>query len=64
MVSVSSLGKFFEKFGLAAFISPVSVADKTKSDDFDLWPDLDLKCVLLTLASGGGLVQFPRIEIF
>ena len=29
------------KFGLAAVIGPVLVADKTKSDDFDLWPGLD-----------------------
>ena len=35
------------EFGLTAVISPVSVADKAKSDDFDLWPDLDLTCDLL-----------------
>ena len=34
------------KFGLAAVISPVSVADKAKSDDFDPLPDLDLTCDL------------------
>ena len=36
------LGSPFAKFGFAAFISPVSGADKAKSNDFDLWPDLDL----------------------
>ena len=30
------------KFGLAAVFSRVSVADKVKSDAFDIWPDLDL----------------------
>ena len=36
------------EFGLEAVISPVSVADKAKSDDFDLRPDLDLACDLLS----------------
>ena len=31
-----------EKFGFAAVSSPVLVADKAKSDNFDIWPDLDL----------------------
>ena len=35
------------KFGLAAVVSPVSVADKEKSDDFDLCYDLDLTYDLL-----------------
>ena len=35
------------EFGLAAIISPVSVADKAKSDDFELGPDLDLTRDLL-----------------
>ena len=30
------LGSLLAEFGLAAVISPVSVADKAKSDDFDL----------------------------
>ena len=30
------LGSLLAKLGLAAVISPVSVADKVKSDDFDL----------------------------
>ena len=34
------LGSLLVKFGLTAVISPVSVADKAKSDDFDLRPDL------------------------
>ena len=37
------------KFELAAVISSVTVADKTKSDDFDLWPDLDRTCDLCRL---------------
>ena len=35
------------KFGFADIISHISVADKAKSDRFDLWPDLDLACDLL-----------------
>ena len=35
-------GSLLASFGLAAVTSPASVADKAKSDDFDLWPDLDL----------------------
>ena len=38
------LGTLLAKLGLAAVIIPVSVADKAKSDDFELWPDLDLTC--------------------
>ena len=34
-------------FGLAGVINPVSVADKVKSDDFDIWSDLNLTCDLL-----------------
>ena len=34
------IGSLLAESGLAAVISPVSVADKAKSDDFDLWPDL------------------------
>ena len=41
------LGSVLEKFGLAVVISPVSVADKAKSNDFDIWPDLDLARDLL-----------------
>ena len=41
------LGSLLAKFGLAAVISPVPVADEAKSDDCDLWSDLDLTCELL-----------------
>ena len=34
------------EFGLAAVISPVSVSNKAKSDNFVMWPDLDLACDL------------------
>ena len=36
------LGSFSAKFGLAAVVSPVSGADKAKSNAFGIWPDLDL----------------------
>ena len=36
MLPSSSLGSLLAEFGLAAVIRPVSVADKAKSDDFDL----------------------------
>ena len=35
-----SLGGLLAECGLTAFISPVSVADKARSDDFDFWPDM------------------------
>ena len=41
------LKSLLAKFGFAAVIGPVSVGDKAKSDDFDLWPDLDLTCDIL-----------------
>ena len=37
-------GGLLAEFGFAAIISPVSVADKAKSDNFDRWPDLGLPC--------------------
>ena len=40
------LGSLWTKFGLAAVIISASVANKAKSDDFDLWPDFDLTCDL------------------
>ena len=36
MLPSSTPGKPFEKFGFAAVISPVTVADKAKSDVLDL----------------------------
>ena len=42
-----SLGSLFARFELSAVISPVRVTDMAKSDDFDIWPDLDLTCDLL-----------------
>ena len=45
---LNPLGSLLAEFGLAAVISPVSVADEAKSDVFDLWPDLDLTCDLLS----------------
>ena len=36
------LRSLWGKFGFAAIISHISVADKSKSDRFDIWPDLDL----------------------
>ena len=41
------LESLWEKFGLATFISPVSVTDKAKSYGFDVLPDFDLTCDLL-----------------
>ena len=41
------LGRLLAKFVLAAVVSSVSVADKAKSDDFSIWPDLDLTYDLL-----------------
>ena len=46
-----SLDKLLSKFGFVAVISPVSVANKAKSDDLDLWRDLDLACDLLRFNS-------------
>ena len=37
------------KFGFAAVVSPFSGADKAKSDDFNLWPDLDLTFYLFSI---------------
>ena len=37
------------KFGFAAVFSSVCVADKVKSDDFYLCPDLDLSCDVLKI---------------
>ena len=39
---IHPLGSLLAKFGFTTVVSPVSVADKEKSDDFDLWPDLNL----------------------
>ena len=36
------LGSLLANFGLAALIGPVSVADKARSEDFDIWADLTL----------------------
>ena len=44
---VYPLGSLLAKFGFEAVISPVSVADKAKSSDFDLWPDINLIIDLL-----------------
>ena len=41
------LGSLSANFELVAVINPVTVADKAKSDDSDLWPDLELTCDLL-----------------
>ena len=37
-----SFGSLLAKFGFKLVNSPVSVAKKAKSDDFDLWPEHDL----------------------
>ena len=47
MLPSSSVGSLLAEFGLAAVFCPVSVAVKAKSDDFDLWPNLDLTCDLV-----------------
>ena len=41
------LSSLWAKFGFAAIISHISVADKARSDRFDLRPDPDLACDLL-----------------
>ena len=41
-----ALGILLTKFGIAAVISSVSVADKAKNDVFDPWSDLALTCDL------------------
>ena len=46
-----TLRSVLAKFGFAAVISPVSVADKAKSDGSELWPDLDVACGLLRKSS-------------
>ena len=40
------IGRMLAKFWFAAFMSPVSVANKAKSDEFDLRPDQELTCDL------------------
>ena len=42
MVHSSFPVRHFSKIALAAIVCPVSVTDSAESDDFDLWPDLDL----------------------
>ena len=42
-----SLWILLEKFAFAAIISPVSIVDMARSDDFGIWPDLDLICDIL-----------------
>ena len=39
------LGSLLSKFGFTTVVGPVLVADE-KSDDSELWPDLDLTCNL------------------
>ena len=56
-----AFGSTLAKFELAAVVSPVSVADKSKSDDFDLWPDFDLTCDLLRIFE---IVQKVIMESF
>ena len=46
-----TLRSVLAKFGFAAVISPVSVADKAKSDGSELWTDLDVACDLLRKSS-------------
>ena len=43
------LRSLLAKFGFAAIISRISVADKAKSDRLDLWPDRDLDCNLFKI---------------
>ena len=50
-------------FGLAAFISPVSVADEAKSDDFDLSPDLNLTCDLYRILLNGSKSAYRELLI-
>ena len=40
------LGSLLAKFGFAAVISLIPVANNVKSDDFYLWPDIDPTCDL------------------
>ena len=47
--SLGSLGSLLARFGLAAVICLLSVADKARSSDFDLLPDLDLACHFLRI---------------
>ena len=35
---------FWSKFGFSAVICPVLLADNAKSDNFALYPDLDMTC--------------------
>ena len=44
-----ALGSLLAKFGWADVISPGGIADKAKSDDFDIWPHFDLVCDLLRI---------------
>ena len=54
MLPSSILVKCFNS-GIAAVISPVSVANKVKSDDFDFSVDPDLNCDLSNIF----LFKFP-----
>ena len=40
------LGSLLVKFGFAAIIRPISIAHNSRSDDYDLEPDLDMTCDL------------------
>ena len=45
------LWSLLAKFLLATGVSPVSVSDKVKGDNFDNWPDVDLSCILFNMFS-------------
>ena len=44
-----TLRSLWAQFGFAAVISPISLANMAKIDDFDLRSDLDLTCDLLQI---------------
>ena len=44
-----TLGSLMAKFGIATVLSPISEADEVNSDDFDLWPNIDLTCDLFKI---------------
>ena len=57
MLPSSSLGRPFGKFTFSGVISPVSVVDEAKSDDFDLGPGLDLTFDLFKEVKNGNCLR-------
>ena len=59
MVPFGSLTSISTKFGFAAVITAVSACDWTKSDYFDIWPDLDETVTFKFFFGGEGVEARP-----